>query len=58
MIVFPSNLVHGVTPFITSIWEDLILRKRRRTISINADIIETITKTIQIVTHFLFPVLY
>lgn len=40
MIVFPSNLVHGVTPFITSIWEDLILRKRRRTISINADIID------------------
>ena len=38
MIVFPSNLVHGVTPFTTSIWEDLILRKRRRTISINVDI--------------------
>lgn len=38
MLVFPPNLVHGVTPFNTSIWEDLILKKRRRTISINSTI--------------------
>ena len=38
MVLFPSYMVHGVSRFKISKWDDIIKRKRRRTVAFNINI--------------------
>ena len=38
MLCFPSYMLHGVTPYNISRWDDIVKKKRKRTISINMDL--------------------
>ena len=38
MVLFPSYMVHGVSRFKISKWDDIIKRKRRRTVGVNINI--------------------